>query len=202
MTKHSNKSRTKEDQVLEEEGLSIDSEVDEGVDKSEPGSGEDKSQRSKNSGTGGDLAGDTVLGTTVVFVSDECCRAIYTGEGAKYTQNPYVCMGKMPCRGRARGPGHKSVILKRTGQAKVGYYQGAYFHGNLFAARGGTLLTTNETETLLKISKEVDRAHTSALNTLMGDPINPSSPPKVLTLGQGDTTTLASTPRVAPNLSS
>ena len=202
MTKHSNKSRTKEDQVLEEEGLSIDSEVEEVVDDSEPGSGEEDSQRSNNSGTGRDLAGDTVLGTTVVFVSDECCRAIYTGVGTKYTQNPYVCMGKMPCRGRAGGQGHKSVILKRTGQAKEGYYQGAFFHGNLFAARGGTLLTAKETTTLLTISKEADRAHANALNNLMGDPISTPPSPELLTLGQEDTTPPAFTPQATPNLAS
>ena len=57
------------------------------------------------------------------------------------------------------------------------------------------MLTTSETETLLEISKVADRAHASAFNTLMGYPINISSPPELLTLGQEDTTTPASTPK-------
>ena len=74
----------------------------------------------------------------MVYVSEDRCRAIYHGEGERYTPNPYVCMGKMPCRGRAGSQGHNNVILKRGGQAKAGYYQGAYYHGNIFAALGDT----------------------------------------------------------------
>ena len=146
MTKYSNKSKAKEDCKLDDD-LSVDSETEEVYKNPDPGSGDDGSQKSKSSGTGTDLEGEIVPGTSKVYVSDKCCRVIYHGQGAKYTHNPYVCIGKMPCRGKAGGQGHKSVILKRGGHADTGYYQGAYFHGNLFAALGGTLLTTSETET-------------------------------------------------------
>ena len=197
MTKYSNKSKAKEDCELDDD-LSVDSETEEVYKDPDPGSGDDGSQKSKSSGTGTDLEGYVVPGTSKVYVSDECCRAIYHGEGAKYTQNPYVCIGTKPCRGRAGGQGHKNVILKLGGQAKVGYYQGAYYHGNLFAALGDTLLTTNETETLLQTSKNADRAHANALNSLLGAPIDLSKPSEVPSVVPGDTALPSSTSLLAP----
>ena len=91
------------------------------------------SQKFKSSGTGTDLVENIVSGTIMVHASDKFCRAIYYGEGASHTQNLCVCMEKMPCQGRDGGQGHKRVIIKRDGQAKVGYYQGAYYHRNMFA---------------------------------------------------------------------
>ena len=88
-------------------------------------------------------------------------------------------MGKRPCRGRAGGQGHKHVILKRGGQSKVGYYQGAFYHGKPFAALGDTLLTESETETLLQTSKNADRTHANALTALRGGSITLDKPPGV-----------------------
>ena len=183
MTKASNKSKSKEstkERTLVEEDLSLESEVEEEVDTHEVGSDDrevdEESQKSNGSTVGPNMAGDTVPGTDYVYVSDKCCRAVYHGVGAKYTRNPYVCMGTIPCGGRAGGPGHKNVILKAGGQAEVGYYKGAFTHGNLFAARKDTKLNEDEVKELLDNAKDADRAYLRARNALSGNPIiEPSS---------------------------
>ena len=183
MTKVSNKSKSKEstkERTLVEEDLSLESEVEEEVDTHKVGSDDrevdEESQKSNGSTVGPNMAGDTVPGTDYAYVLDKCCRAIYRGVGAKYTHNPYVCMGTIPCGGRAGGPGHKNVILKAGGQAEVGYYKGAFTHGNLFAARKDTKLNEDEVKELLDNAKYADRAYLRARNALSGNPIiEPSS---------------------------
>ena len=135
MTKYSNKSKAKDNSILDDD-LSVESEIEDVYKDPDLESGDDGSQKSKISVTGTDFEEDAVPGTNIVYVTEDRCRAIYHGEGAKYTPNPYVCMAKMPCRGKTGGKGHKTVILKRGGQAKAGFYQGAYYHGNIFAALG------------------------------------------------------------------
>ena len=85
-------------------------------------------------------------------------------------------MGTIPCGGRAGGPGHKNVILKAGGQAEVGYYKGAFTHGNLFAARKDTKLNEDEVKELLNNTKDTDKAHLRARNTLSGNSINEPFP--------------------------
>ena len=173
MTKVSNKSKSKEsttERTLVEENLSLESEIEEEVDTHEAGTDdreeEEESQKSNGSTVGPNMAGDTVPGTDYVYVSDKCCRAIYCGIRAKYTHNPYVCMGTIPCGGRAGGPGHKNVILKAGGQAEVEYYKGAFTHGNLFTARKDTKRNEDEVKELLNTAKDADRAHIRARNAL------------------------------------
>ena len=178
MTKFSSKSKAKDDIILDDD-LSVESETEEVYKDPDLGSGDDGSQKSKSSGTGTDLEDDIVPGTSMVYVPEARCRAIYHGMGAKYTQNPYICMKEMPCQGKAGGLGHKNVILKRGGRGKAGYYQGAYHHGNVFAALGDTLLTKSETETLLQTSRIADRAHANAITSLLGGASNLSKPPDV-----------------------
>ena len=68
------------------------------------------------------------------------------------------------------------MILKAGGQAEVGYYKGAFTHGNLFAARKDTKLNEDEVKELLNNAKDADRAHLRPRNALSGHLINePSS---------------------------
>ena len=87
MTKYSNKSKAKDNSILDDD-LSIENEIEEVYKDPDLESGDDGSQKSKISVTGTDFEEDAVSGTNIVYVTEDRCRAIYHGAGEKYTHNP------------------------------------------------------------------------------------------------------------------
>ena len=105
-------------------------------------------------------------GTGVVFLPESSCRAIYKHKNHPKGKASYICMYKEPCGVRIGGY-HTKLREKKI--ADSGYYEGMYKNSVLIAALSNTKLSNSEVEDLTENARLEDRAHASAIGSMLAD---------------------------------